>query len=106
MQGSTSGAVAAIGRIAGRMQEIDSCATSVSAAVEEQNRGDHRDFPERRQRRATAPSWWSRCSREVAGAAIETRQSAESVLSASQAVEAAAAELRKEVEDFLARVAA
>jgi len=42
----------------------------------------------------------------VTGAATETRQSAESVLSASQAVEAAAAELRKEVEGFLARVAA
>ena len=43
---------------------------------------------------------------DVAGAATETRQSAESVLAASQAVEAAAAELRREVEGFLARVAA
>ena len=42
----------------------------------------------------------------VTGAAAETRQSAESVLTASQAVEAAAAELRREVEGFLARVAA
>jgi hypothetical protein len=42
---------------------------------------------------------------EVAGAATETRQSAESVLEASQAVEAAATDLRKEVEGFLARVA-
>jgi methyl-accepting chemotaxis protein len=43
---------------------------------------------------------------DVANAATETRQSAESVLTASQAVEAAAAELRQEVEGFLARVAA
>jgi methyl-accepting chemotaxis protein len=43
---------------------------------------------------------------EVAGAATDTRQSAEDVLSASQAVEAAAAELRREVESFLAGVAA
>jgi hypothetical protein len=43
---------------------------------------------------------------EVAGAATDTRQSAESVLSASQAVEAAASELRREVESFLASVAA
>ena len=43
---------------------------------------------------------------EVAGAAIETQESAQSVLTASQAVEAAAAELRHEVEGFLARVAA
>ena len=43
---------------------------------------------------------------EVAGAATQTRRSAESVLTASQAVEAAAAELRHEVEGFLGRVAA
>ena len=43
---------------------------------------------------------------EVAGAATETRTSAESVLGASQAVEAAAADLRREVEGFLQRVAA
>ena len=42
---------------------------------------------------------------DVAGAATETRQSAESVLAASQAVEAAAADLRHEVEGFLQRVA-
>ena len=44
-------AVDAIGRIAGRMQEIDSCATAVSAAVEAAERGHRRDFAERRQRR-------------------------------------------------------
>jgi hypothetical protein len=43
---------------------------------------------------------------EVAGAATDTSQTTESVLSASQAVEAAAAELRRKVEGFLARVAA
>jgi methyl-accepting chemotaxis protein len=43
---------------------------------------------------------------DVSGAAAETRTSAQSVLTASQAVEAAAAELRREVEGFLARVAA
>jgi len=43
---------------------------------------------------------------DVAGAATETRESEESVLTASQAVEAAAAELRREVEGFLAGVAA
>ena len=42
----------------------------------------------------------------VAGAATETAQAAESMLAAAQAVEAAAAELRGEVEGFLARVAA
>jgi methyl-accepting chemotaxis protein len=42
---------------------------------------------------------------EVAGAATETRGSAEIVLAASEAVEAAAAELRAEVEGFLQKVA-
>jgi hypothetical protein len=43
---------------------------------------------------------------EVSGAAAQTRQSAENVLTASQAVEAAAIELRREVEGFLSGVAA
>ena len=42
---------------------------------------------------------------EVAGAATETRGSAETVLSASEAVETAAANLRQEVEGFLQKVA-
>jgi hypothetical protein len=42
---------------------------------------------------------------EMAGAATDTRQSAESVLTASEAVETAAADLRREVEGFLERVA-
>ena len=42
---------------------------------------------------------------DVAGAATETRQSAETVLGASKAVETAAADLRAEVEDFLRKVA-
>ena len=37
VQAATSSAVSAIGRISGRMQEIDSCATAVSVAVEEQS---------------------------------------------------------------------
>jgi hypothetical protein len=41
----------------------------------------------------------------VAGAATETRGSAETVLSASEAVETAATDLRGEVESFLQQVA-
>ena len=37
VQQATTRAVSAIERISGRMQEIDSCATAVSVAVEEQN---------------------------------------------------------------------
>jgi methyl-accepting chemotaxis protein len=42
---------------------------------------------------------------EVAGAATETRSSAETVLTASEAVEKATADLRGEVEKFLVKVA-
>jgi methyl-accepting chemotaxis protein len=42
---------------------------------------------------------------DVTGAAAETRGSAETVLSASQAVETAAANLREEVAGFLQKVA-
>jgi methyl-accepting chemotaxis protein len=104
VQTSTGGAVAAIGRITGRMQEIDTCATTVSAAVEEQNAAT----AEISQNVASASDGAKLVVgvlAEVAGAADATRQSAERVLAASQAVDAAAAELRKEVEDFLERVA-
>ena len=42
---------------------------------------------------------------EVAGAASETRASAQTVLSASKSVESAVANLRGEVETFLGKVA-
>ena len=105
VQTATSGAVAAIGRIAARMQEIDSCATAVSSAVEEQNAATA-EISQNVTGAADGAKTVVAVLNEVAGAATDTRQSAESVLSASQAVEAAAAELRREVEGFLASVAA
>jgi methyl-accepting chemotaxis protein len=105
VQGSTGGAVAAIGRITGRMQEIDGCATSVSAAVDQQNAATG-EISQNVASAADGAKLVVSVLSEVAGAADQTRQSAESVLTASQAVEAAATDLRKEVEGFLARVAA
>ncbi|MBI3704922.1 MAG: PAS-domain containing protein [Rhizobiales bacterium] len=105
VQTATGGAVAAIGRISTRMQEIDSCANVVSTAVDQQSSAT----AEISQNVASASEGAKLVVSvlgDVAGAATETRASAESVLTASQAVEAAAAELRREVEDFLARVAA
>jgi methyl-accepting chemotaxis protein len=87
------------------MQEIDSCATAVSVAVEEQSAATG----EISQNVASASDGAKvvvQVLGDVSGAAAQTRESAENVLSASQAVEAAAAELRREVEGFLARVAA
>jgi methyl-accepting chemotaxis protein len=105
VQGATSGAVAAIGRIAARMREIDSCATAVSSAVEEQSTATG-EISQNVASAAGGAKTVVSVLTEVAGAATDTRQSAQSVLAASQAVEAAAAELRREVEGFLASVAA
>ena len=105
VQGATSGAVAAIGRIASRMQEIDSCATAVSSAVEEQGAATG-EISQNVASAADGAKTVVSVLSEVTVAATDTRRSAESVLSASQAVEAAAGELRREVEGFLASVAA
>jgi methyl-accepting chemotaxis protein len=105
VQTSTGGAVGAIGRIASRMQEIDSYATAVAAAVQEQSAATS-EISQNVASAANGAKLVVSVLDDVTGAATETRQSAQSVLTASQAVEAAAAELRREVEDFLARVAA
>ena len=105
VQGATGCAVEAIGRIAGRMQEINGYAAEVSSAVVQQSAAT----AEISQNVASASNGAKLVVSvldDVTNAATETRQSAESVLTASQAVEAAAAELRQEVEGFLARVAA
>ena len=87
------------------MQEIDSCTTSVSAAVQQQSAATS-EISQNVAGAADGAKLVVSVLGNVTGAATETRESAESVLSASQAVEAAAAELRREVEGFLARVAA
>jgi methyl-accepting chemotaxis protein len=105
VQTSTGSAVDAIGRISNRMQEIDSCATTVSAAVQQQSAATA-EISQNVASAADGAKLVVSVLSDVTGAATETRQSAQSVLTASQAVEAAAAELRHEVEGFLARVAA
>ncbi len=104
VQAATTGAVGAIGRIATRMREIDTCTNTVAAAVEQQNSATA-EISQNVASAATGAKLVVSVLDEVAGAATETRSSAESVLGASQAVEAAAADLRHEVEGFLQRVA-
>ena len=104
VQAATSGAVAAIGRITGRMKEIDTCATTVSAAVEQQSAATA-EISQNVTGASDGAKTVVSVLNEVASAATETRRSAESVLNASQAVESAAGELRQEVEGFLQRVA-
>jgi len=105
VQGSTAGAVEAIGRIASRMQEIDGCTSAVSATVQQQSAATAEIS-----QNVTGAADGARLVVSVLGnvtdAAAETRQSAETVLTASQAVETTVAVLRREVESFLARVAA
>ena len=105
VQTATSAAVTAIGQIANRMHEIDGCASVVAAAVEQQSNATTEIS-----RNVAGAAGGTRevvaALDGVAGAATQTARSAESVLTEAQAVEAAAAELRREVEGFLERVAA
>ena len=105
VQQATGGAVAAIGRIGGRMQEIDRCTAAVSVAVKDQNAATG-EISENVASAADGARLVVAVLDDVAGAATETSASAENVLAVSQAVEAAAGELRREVEGFLSRVAA
>jgi methyl-accepting chemotaxis protein len=104
VQGSTTGAVGAIGGIAGRMREISSYTSAVAAAVEEQNAATG-EISQSVSGAARGTSLVVSVLREVAGAATETRSSADLVLSASRSVESDVAKLRGEVETFLDKVA-
>ncbi len=104
VQGSTSGAIEAIRQIAARMQEINQYATAVAAAVEQQNSATG-EISHNVTSAAQGTGQVVTVLGKVAGAATETRSSAQVVRDASQTVEAAVSKLRGEVEDFLAKVA-
>jgi methyl-accepting chemotaxis protein len=104
VQNSTGGAVDAIRQIASRMHEINQYTSAVAAAVEEQNSATG-EISHNVASAAEGTGHVVAVLGEVAGAATQTRASAEVVRDASQTVEAAVANLRIEVEDFLAKVA-
>jgi methyl-accepting chemotaxis protein len=104
VQNSTGGAVEAIRQIAARMQEINEYTTGVAAAVEQQNSATE-EISHNVASAADGTGHVAAVLGEVAGAATETRSSAEVVRDASQSAESAVANLRLEVEDFLAKVA-
>jgi methyl-accepting chemotaxis protein len=104
VQDSTGGAVDAIRQIAARMQEINQYTSAVAAAVEQQNSATG-EISHNVASAAEGTGHVVAVLGEVAGAATETRASAEVVRDASQTVETAVANLRLEVEDFLAKVA-
>jgi methyl-accepting chemotaxis protein len=104
VQESTAGAVDAIRQIAGRMHDINHYTSTVAAAVEEQNSATG-EISQNVAQAAKGTGHVVAVLGEVTGAAAETRASAGVVRDASQSVESAVANLRLEVEDFLAKVA-
>jgi uncharacterized protein YoxC len=105
VQNSTASAVEAIRQIATRMREINEYTTAVAASVEEQNAATG-EISHNVASAAQGTSQVVAMLGEVVGAATETRSSAKVVRDASEQAEAAVANLRLEVEDFLAKVAA
>jgi methyl-accepting chemotaxis protein len=104
VQSSTAGAVEAIRQIAARTREINEYSVAVAAAVEQQNSATG-EISHNVAGAAQGTSHVVAVLNEVAGAATETRASAQVVRDASQSAQAAVANLRLEVEDFLAKVA-
>jgi methyl-accepting chemotaxis protein len=104
VQDSTSAAVEAIRQIAARMRDINENTSAVAASVSQQNSATmeiSRNVASAAEGTAHVVSVLG----DVAGAATQTRSSAEVVRDASEAVDHAVANLRLEVEDFLAKVA-
>jgi methyl-accepting chemotaxis protein len=104
VQNSTSGAVEAIRKIATRMQEINEYSAAVAAAIEQQNSATE-EISQNVASAADGTTHVVAVLGEVAGAATATRSAAAVVRDASQSAEAAVANLRVEVEDFLTKVA-
>ena len=104
VQESTAAAVAAIGRIAERMQEINEDTSSVAASVQQQDAATG-EISHNVGGAAEATKVIACVLSDVAGAASEAQTSAQTVLEASEAVASVAANLRGEVERFLGKVA-
>jgi methyl-accepting chemotaxis protein len=104
VQNSTGKAVEAIARIANRMQEIDNYTSAVAATVQQQNAATG-EISQNVASAADGAKLIVTVLSEVAGATTQTQQSAQTVLSASESVEEATANLRGEVEGFLTKVA-
>ena len=104
VQDSTAGAVEAIRQIAARMHEINENTSAVAASVEQQNSATS-EISRNVASAAEGTGHVVSVLGDVAGAATQTRASAEVVRDASEAVDHAVSDLRIEVEDFLGKVA-
>jgi len=105
IQTSSTSAVAAIRRIAERMQEIEQHASTAATAVGQQNSATG-EIAQNVASAAQGTNETVAVLKVVAGAAAETRAAAETVLGSAEAVETAVANLRSKVENFLNKVAA
>jgi methyl-accepting chemotaxis protein len=104
VQGSTTGAVDAIHRIADRMQQIDHYTSAVAVSVQQQSAATSQ-ISSNVTNAADGTSMMSEVLNAMAGAATETLASAGTVLQSAQAVDAAVANLRSKVDAFLTKVA-
>jgi methyl-accepting chemotaxis protein len=105
VQGTTSSSVESIRRITQRMQEIQHYASGVAASIEQQSAATS-NISSNVASAAQATLTMAHILNDVAGAATQTHTSAEVALDSSEAVQAAVADLRRHIEDFLAGVAA
>jgi NO-binding membrane sensor protein with MHYT domain/methyl-accepting chemotaxis protein len=104
VQSRTVDAVSAIQRMAERMQEINLYTSAVAVSMEQQNSATA-EISQNVAGAAAGTRTMVSLLADVAGAATETRGSAQTVLAASQEVEEVSANLRAEVERFLEKVA-
>lgn len=105
VQESTAAAVAAISRVAERMQEINEDTSSVAASIRQQDVATG-EISRNVGRAADGTKVIASMLSDVAGATSEVSTSAQTLLEASEAVTSVAADLRDEVESFLGMVAA
>jgi methyl-accepting chemotaxis protein len=104
VQSSTQSAVGAIGNIAGRMQEISEFTAAIATSVEQQNAAT-REISTSVEAAAMGTRSVVSVLQRVSGAITDMHSSADTVLTASQAVERAADSLRGSVDGFLRKVA-
>jgi methyl-accepting chemotaxis protein len=104
MQNSTNSAIGVARSIQDRMREISTHSSTAAAAVHQQNDATL-EITQNAARAARGTSAVVSVLGEVSDAAVGTRAAAETVLSASNSVDASIGNLRVEIESFLSKVA-
>jgi methyl-accepting chemotaxis protein len=104
MQNSTTSAIGVARSIQERMREISTHSATAAASVQKQNSATQ-EITQNAARAARGTSAVVSVLGEVSDAAVGTRTAAETVLSASNSVDASIGNLRVEIESFLGKVA-